>query len=266
MLHGGITRALLTRFRGWDTPSRVAFALAAVLMIGVVVFGRELPADQRQNALIAIAGLFVMMQVIFLYANRGMVSALTRAQRQYLAGDLDGARHTLETALARQPRSDYRLQTLLGNTYRQLGMIEPSHEILTKAVQAAPQHHFPLYGFGRTLMTMGRYADAASAFSAAIAHGAPDVAHLDHAEALYRSGAPAQAIRAALDAAGTPPEAHRTLWAAYLRWRAAEGSAPQAADIAAGIAYWQATAQRFAHTPYGQDLASDLAVLTKETS
>lgn len=256
---GGVTRGFLHSFRGWDGRSRLAFMIAGGLMIALVVFGRGLPDDQRQNALIGIAGLFIVMQGIFLYANRGMVSALTAAQRQYLAGEFDAARQTLETALEKGGRPDFRALTLLGNTYRQLGQVEDSLNTLTKAVQAAPNHHFPRYGFGRTLMTAGRYADAAEAFAHALAYGAPTVAYLDQAEALWRMGDPDSAAHA-LGSVGTPDEPYRALWADYLRHRLTGGERPTVTDGDA-LVYWQAMAERFAHTPYGAALAADVAYL-----
>jgi tetratricopeptide (TPR) repeat protein len=264
-MHGWITHAFVTRFRGWDTPSRVAFAVAAVLMVGIVVFGQALPPDLRQNALIAISGLFVTFQLIFLYANRGMVSALTVAQRHYLAGDLERAAQTLEGALANAKRPDFRALTLLGNTYRQQGRLTDSHETLTKALQAAPEHHFPWHGFGRTLMSMGQYSEAVTAFESALRFAAPAIAHLDHAEALYRSGAGAEPVLAALDRADPQGEPARMLWAGLLRWRAGAAPAPPPELVEQGSPYWLATAQRFADTPYGAAVAHDLAAL-KEAS
>jgi len=227
-------------------------------MIGLVLFGRGLPEGLRQNALIAVAGLFIVMQAVFLYANRGMVSALTTAQRAFLAEDFTSARDTLEQALAKTQRPDFRTLTLLGNTYRQLGLADESYDILTKAVQAAPSHHFPWYGFGRTLMTLGRYTEAVEAFERALAQGAPPVAHLDHAEALYRGGAGAAMVLQALNSADVTDEPYRTLWSTYLRWRVAGEDAPSRTLIDSGIAYWQAMAQRFAHTPYGHSITADL--------
>jgi len=262
---GGITQTFISRFRGWDNPSRSAFLIAGGLMIGLILFGRALPEGLRQNALIAVAGLFVVMQGVFLYANRGMVSALTVAQREYLAEDFVGARQTLETMLAKGLRPDFRALTLLGNTYRQLGMADESFDILTKAVQAAPHHHFPWYGFGRTLMTLGRYTEAVEAFERALAQGAPPIAHLDHAEALYRAGAGSEMVLQALDAAGGSDEPYRALWLAYLRWRAIGENPPSRDLIEAGGAYWRAMAERFAHTVYGQGINADLKHLQEIT-
>lgn len=261
---GSITQNFLDRFRNWDSASRIAFLSAGFLMIILLTLGRGLPAELRQNVLIGVAGLFVVMQGIFLYANRGMVSSVTKAQRQYLSEDFDAARQTLEQALAKSSRPDFRALTLLGNTYRQLGMADHSHDVLTKAVQAAPQHHFPWYGFGRTLMTLGQYAEAAEAFERALALGAPAVAHLDHAEALYRAGIGAEMVMQALDAAGDSDEAFRALWAAYLRYQVSAGAFPNSDLIADGLEYWQAIAQRFSHTPYGQAVSEDIASLSKE--
>lgn len=258
---GGISEAFLSRFQNWDRASRAAFLIAGVLMVVLVIFGRGLPDDLRQNALIGIAGLFIVMQGIFLYANRGMVSVLTTAQRQYLAEDFETARQTLESALEKTTRPDFRALTLLGNTYRQLGLSDKSYELLTKAVQAAPQHHFPWYGFGRTLMTLGRYAEAVEAFERALALGAPPVVYLDHAEALHRAGAGSEMVLQALDSATEPEEAYRELWATYLRWRLTGQDAPDSELIADGIGYWESIAQRFAHTPYGQAVSTDLASL-----
>jgi tetratricopeptide (TPR) repeat protein len=230
-------------------------------MIILVLFGRDLPNELRQNALIGIAGLFIVMQAIFLYANRGMVSVLTAAQRQYLGEDFTGAQHTLEAALEKAPRPDFRALTLLGNTYRQLGMADESHQALTKAVQVAPQHHFPWYGFGRTLMILGRYTEALEAFERALSLGAPLVITIDYAEALYRSGGDTETVLAVLAKAPQPDEAYRELWAIYIHWRITGQDAPDRALIDDGIVYWQAIADRFSHTPYGRAVSDDLLIL-----
>lgn len=264
MRFGQITASFLERFHHWDRASRTAFILAGGLMVFLVIFGRGLPDDLRQNALIGIAGLFIVMQVIFLYANRGMVSTLTTAQRHYLAEEFTAARDLLEAALANTAKPDFRALTLLGNTYRQLGLADQSHQTLTKAVQAAPQHHFPWYGFGRTLMTLGQYNQAIEAFERALQLGAPTVTLLDLAEAHYRAGAEAALIIDILQKAPPPDEAYRALWADYLHWRISGGEVPDPTLIADGIGYWQAIAQRFAHTPYGQAVAADLTVLQEQ--
>jgi len=259
---GGITRTFINRFKGWDNASRLSFVIAGVLMVALVLFGGNLPDELRQNALIAVAGLFITMQAVFLYANRGMVSALTAAQRQYLTEDFVGARQTLENALENRQRPDFRALTLLGNTYRQLGLSDNSFEILTKAVQAAPHHHFPWYGFGRTLMTLGRYGEAVEAFQRALAEGAPAVAQLDHAEALYRAAAGSEMVLHALAAAEVgDDEPYRALWSAYLRWRITGKNPPSRDLINAGMAYWEAMAERFTHTPYGRSISADLKQL-----
>lgn len=252
---GRITAHLLARFRAWDRPAQIALVIALLLIVLVLVVGRLGPDDLREPALIGLLGLLIAVQVIVLWANRGMVTPYTQAQRHYLAGDFEAACAVLEK-VRQAGKADFRALALLGNAYRQQNRLDDSITVLEAAIAAQPNHHFPLYGFGRTLLIQGHYAEAADAFDRALEAGAPPVAHLDAAEAYFRLGN-AVAAREQLLAADSD-EPHRQLLRAYLLHRLDTGDPPDEALIQAGLPYWEANAARYADTPYGAALAADV--------
>lgn len=253
MRFGATARAFAAGLRDWDARSKTAMGLAIVLLVVVLAVGGRLPDEHRSSVVIALVGLLVAMQAIFLYANRGMVTHITHAQRLILAGRYDEAASLLEQHADDAP--DVQTLTLLGGAYRMLGRVDDSLQILTKALQLSPKHHFARYSFGRTLLASGQYAQAIEAFSQALDHGAPAFARVDLAEAEYRAGRAFQLP----DAAGLEP--HVDLMARYILWRTGQGGAPDAALIDAGLQYWDKAAARFADTPYGADLQRDIDLM-----
>lgn len=258
---GSLTAFILSRFRQWDRPSQAAFLLAVGLLIPALIAASTGAENLRRPALFAVFGLLMMAQAIFMWANRGMVSPFTRAQRLYMRGDLDAARAILED-LRNQGKADMQALTLLGNLYRQLGLLDESTQVLYEAVNNSPNHYFSQYGFGRTLLVAGHYADAAEHIDQALADGAPPVVAVDAGEAYYRIGDFERARQRLIQAqphAGAEP--HRTLMTAYLLFRLDAGQPPHPALIHAGLEYWQAQAALFAHTPYGAALADDIRAM-----
>lgn len=257
MRMGRVTRTLLRMFMAWDRSARVGFGVGLALLavaLWALIAG---PPELRQSALIGFGGLVIALQVIVMWANRGMVTTYTRAQRHYLAGEFDAACDLLEAERAAD-RADYRALTLLGNAYRQVGRLDASAEVLRAALEARPNHHFPLYGFGRTLLVQGQYDEALRTLHAARDAGAPPIVNLDIGEALYRLGARADEILPFLAEDTTADEPYRGLLAAHLRHRLGVGPAPDPALIVDGLPYWQAAVERFAGTPYGAALAADV--------
>lgn len=257
---GRFTALLLNGFRRWDAAARIAMLIAVALLIvaiGVAAFGGQ---AVRVPALIGIFGLLVVMQATFMWANRGMVTAYTQAQRAYLAEEFETARDLLET-LRQSGKADVRELTLLGNTYRQLGLLAQSKTILLEALDKHPEHHFPLYGFGRTLLSEGHYEDAAQTLRRALDAGAPLVVQLDLGEAYYHLQQWEDAIVTLQSAAALDQEPYRKLMTVYLLYRLGAGDRPSRTLIESGLSYWQANAERFHLTPYGQALAGDVDAL-----
>ena len=250
---GSVARGFTAGFANWEMRSKLAFALAAILLVIVLIIGGSRPAENRSAVVIGVIGLLVTMQGIFLYANRNMVTPFTQAQRLILDARYEDAISILERAISENP--DAPTLTLLGSAYRMAGRIGESRQILTKALQMSPKHHFSLYSFGRTLLASGLYAEAEDAFGRAIENGAPPFARIDLAEAAYRAGHSFEVA----DAADNEP--HVALMASYLKWRAGQGEPPQPALIKTGLPYWGKTAARFEHTPYGPDVERDLDAL-----
>lgn len=253
MRPGSVARGFTEGFAHWEMRSKLAFALGAILLVIVLIIGGRLPAENRSAVVIGVIGLLVTMQGVFLYANRNMVTAFTQAQRLILETRYEDAISLLESTISENP--DVQSLTLLGSAYRMAGRLSESHQILTKALQMSPKHHFSLYSFGRTLLASGLYAEAEDTFRRAIENGAPPFARVDQAEAAYRAGRSFEVA----DAVGSEP--HVALMASYLQWRAGQGEPPQPALIEAGLPYWGKTAARFEHTPYGPDVERDLDAL-----
>jgi tetratricopeptide (TPR) repeat protein len=254
---GRLTAYLIRSFRTWERSSQVAMMIALVLLIIVLTALFFAPLNFRQPTLIGVIGLVIIIQIIFMWANRGMVTPFTQAQRFYLAEAFDSARVVLESALdAGKP--DSQLLTLLGNTYRQLGMLDESQEVLTKAIELRPFDHFSLYGFGRTLLVRGLYAPAAEAISQALQAGAPPIVQFDLGEARYRQGVADEARLSLELARRLDQEAHRALMTDYLLYKIGVGEVPPRELIQSGLPYWQDNAERYRHTPYGKMLMHDV--------
>ncbi|MCS7070300.1 MAG: hypothetical protein NZM00_02265, partial [Anaerolinea sp.] len=184
-------------------------------------------------------------------------------QRAYLRGDFDQTRRILEGE-REAGRADMRALTLLGNTYRQLGMLSKSREVLSEAVDRNQNHHFPLYGLGRTLLSQGEYAEAFEVLARAAQAGAPAVVQLDVVEALYRAGRLEEGARLLRTLEGDRSlsegaEPHRLLMAALLRHHLLGEPAPSQELVKAGLPFWEAASVRFADFPYGDALAQDIA-------
>ena len=257
---GKVTAYLLKAFRSWERSTQLAFVMAFILLLisfGVVLVGS---GTLRQSALIGFVGLIIALQIIFMWGNRTMVTAYTLAQRRYLAEDFIGARDILET-FHNTSKPDVNSLTLLANTYRQLGNLDKSEEIVKKALALRPFDHFPLYSFGRTLLIRGLYAQAIDTLKQALEAGAPSIVEFDLGEALYRN-ANFDASAEVFERIRNPQqEPFRLLMTDFLLYRMARNDAPNAVEVTAGIDYWRELANRFQTTPYGQLLVHDVALM-----
>ncbi len=246
-------------FATWDRPIQISVLTGAILLLVALVVGIFAPPQARAPILIGAGLLLLVVQVAVLWGNRGMINTYSQAQRHYLAGEFDVAVRVLEAARA-TGKINARLLTLLGNTYRQLGRLDESAAVLYEAVDKTPDHYFPLIGFGRTLLAQGDYTAAAQTFIRARAVGAPPLTLVDLGEALHRQGDSEGARAALIESLGAPFEnmPERALMQAYLLYRLGETEAPEPALIAAGLPFWAAASERFAHTPYGAALYDDI--------
>lgn len=253
-----LIRRVTRDFPTFERPVQVALVLGIALFVIVLVAALAGDAQLRLPALIGAFLLVLVMQAAVMYGSRNLVRPLTQAQRAYLIGDFEHVLRLLEP-LREAGEADMRALTLLGNTYRQLGRLDQSVAVLREALEREPNHHFPLYGYGRTLLAQGDYVRAAELFVRALDRGAAPVVQLDLAEALYRLDRMAE-TRAALQGEhmADEREPHRVLMAAYLRSMVDDGAFPDAALITAGLPYWQAMQARFAATPYGAALRQDI--------
>ncbi len=248
---------LLSVFSAWETSTRIAFIAALTLLVMSLILMRFGPAEVRQPALIGFIGLIIVSQVIFMWGNRHMVTPFTQAQRRYLAEDFEGARLILEKLHAEE-KPDVSALTLLANTYRQLGMLDESEEIVRKALLLKPFDHFPLYSLGRTLLVEGKYNDAILVLQQAIEAGAPELVEFDLGEAFYRAGNISDAQTTFQRIRQMKQETFRRTMTDYLLYQMGDSEPPERELVLAGLAYWKSAAFRFQHTPYGRTLADDV--------
>ncbi len=251
-------RRIWRDFPGWERPAQISFLLALLLLVTAFVMVLIAPQEERVRFLIAFGALMLVSQGIVLWANRGMVAPITQAQRAYMRGAFDEVLKVLEP-LRQSGNADITHLTLLGNTYRQLGDLQASESVLSEAVDKVPNHHYSLYGFGRTLIVQGRYEIGADYVARALAAGAPPIVRFDLGEALYRLGRWDDAQKYLSDI--PPDEVHRVLMAHYWHYAMGMAESPSEALIVAGLPYWVAQVERFSATPYGEAVAQDVAQL-----
>ncbi len=254
-----LMRDLIRDIRAWDSASRVALMIALVLCVGFGLAAAFAPVMWRQPAIIGLVGLIIVTQLILLWGNRGMVAPYTQAQRHYMHGEFEKTRNILEP-LRDCGNTDIRVLTLLGNTYRQLGMLDESEVILRCALDKESLHPFPLYGFGRTLLSKGNYHEAVIVLEKAIRAGTT-VAQFDLGEVYYRLGQWQQAQTHLQAIKPSLQEPYRALMADYLLYRLGIGMPPTPALVREGLPFWEESAKRFQATPYGIVLAEDILAI-----
>ncbi len=253
---------LIRQFQQWEPTAQIGFGLASLMMIPFAIVARTGPEGIRLPATVGVIVLVIVSQGIFMWANRGMVTTLGRAQRDYRNGDFEAAVGVLES-LRNDENADYRVLTLLGNTYRQLGQLEESEAVLYEAVNISPDHYFPHYGFGRTLLIGGHYQEAISHFEQALEYAAPSGVRFDLGEALYRYGDFASALEQFRLVQGVKNiEDYRLLMAVYVLCKAQESAPPDSDLIESGLPYWKNVARLYADTLYGEAVLRDIESIT----
>ncbi len=261
-----LTNHILRRqLRTWDRASQVAFVIGTLLLIVFIALALTASPSDRPTFLVVAGAVLLVTQGVVLWANRGMVTPLAKAQRAYLAEDYETVIEMLEPD-AEHTELDVKGWMLLGSAYRQLNRFDRSLASLENALRIEPNHHFSLYNFGRTLLVQGDYAAAVPYFEAALQAGAPEALRADLAEALYRTGENAAAlehlhqVQAVLSDDSADPA--RRLWVEMMRFRLGDSARPDRHLIKAGLPYWAAAAERFQATPYGAALREEIAAMT----
>jgi len=256
----GILFGLLREMRYWDRASKFALGIALVLLvISLTVLSTQ--PDLRTPALIGTVGLLIAIQVIILWGNRRMVTPYTEAQRHFIAGEFEQVLAVLEASLRENEnegkKPSVKELVLLGNTYRNLGQVEESAKLLNMALERTPNSPFALYGLGKTQLSAGDYDAAIEAIEIALENGAPPIVGFDLAHAYYRMNDGKSTLEI-LQRLPTVNETYRQIFVAYLQYRLADATHPTAEQISAGLPFWEAEVERFAHTPYGQALQEDV--------
>src|SRR5688572_29188624 len=91
----GILIGLLGEIRRWDIASKIALAIAIILLVldAFVLFTQP---DLQTFALIGGVGLVIALQAIFLWGNRSLVTPYSRAQQHFLRGEFEDVRDILK--------------------------------------------------------------------------------------------------------------------------------------------------------------------------
>ena len=280
-----LLRAILQQVKYWDVPTRLAFYTALGLMVPVALAASYGPESARTPAIVGFIGLVFAVQSIVLWGNRHMVTAYTRAQRAYRDGRMEETIDILEAWWREADDGSGRFGTLrdvdalvlLGNTCRNLALLDRSREVLAEAIRHQPEYYFSLYGFARTLLVSGNFEQSVPYFRRAIEkRNSPPIA-LDLATASYFTGQPADAVKL-LKTGYEWQNAYQTLWAGWLLKQCGdetdtlsdgrESTVQTQASVDAvrqdGIAFWQAEVGRFGDTNYGRLVASELSAMMRD--
>jgi len=261
----GILFIFWQQMRTWERSTRVAFFGALALIPVLFLLAVIAPASIQTPVLVGLAGVLVVTQFIAMWGNRNLVTTYTRAQRLYLNGELEAARDVLEAArdthAASERQLDVNIATLLGNIYRSLGELDASEELLRNAVKTAPQAQFPRYGLGRTLLSKGSYALAASELEIVVKDFDNAAALFEIGHARYRMGEH-EAARVALNQSlQSDLEDYRELMARFWLHILGDEQTFSFDLLEKGLVFWKAEVKRFRNTPYGQAIEEDIQSL-----
>lgn len=241
---------------------RVQFAAAIGVLEWILMAGLVLVLEEDQRWMLGIVlGASTCLQLIALLWRKAPTDAFSLAQASFMRGEYEETALQLEILLLEDPHHG-QAQTLLGNTYRQLGRLDESEFTLQQAVAAAPQDAFPSYGLGRTLLAKGHFEMASQQLGHAVANGSRKATMVELALAQFLANQTEQAITTAKSAARQLQlEPYRVLMVNYLLQQLTQDQlavAMMQRHAEAGLPYWQAEAQRFADTPYGERLTQEL--------
>lgn len=256
----GLVASFWRDVQAWDRTVKIGIGMAMVLLVVLIILTLIAPQEARPAFLISIVGVVIVAQSLVLWGNRHLVTAYTRAQQQFLAEDYAAARDTLVASIAETERKGKRPSidtlTLLGNVYRNLGLLKESEDILTTALQRQSRNPFPLYGFGRTLLAAGRFAEAETFFQRALDAGGPAGMAFDVALAQVLQNSSEAAIPVLREVSEDMTQDVTRRWMAYtllpFERRASLSLSPEETLFAEE--FWHKEAERFASTPYGQQV------------
>jgi tetratricopeptide (TPR) repeat protein len=252
----GILLGLVGEIRKWDIASKVALAIAIILLI-IDTFVLFTVPNLQMPALIGVVGLLISIQVIVLWGNRNLVTPYNQAQKAFVEGNFELARDILKADIDNSAKPPIDSLVLLGNAYRNLGQLRESESVLRIALARKPYYHFALYGLGKIRLVMGDYDEAIQHFEKALKAGSPEIIRFDKALAHYYLGENEQAL-AELEKMPDSGEIHRQAFSVYLFYTLKDARIDPRLVIN-GLPFWEAELGRFSNTVYGKALAEDVA-------
>ncbi len=257
-------RGLQRRSPSWDMPTRLAFAMALVLLAILLAVGLAGPPQLQLPARIGAFGLLVTLQLLYLWGNRRDISPYHQAQQHFIAGDYAAARSLLE-ALPERGRESVDALVLLGNSYRHLGQFETARRALQRALDRKPRHHLALFSMGKLLLIQGQFPAARQFIESALEAGAPDLVRLELGQCHFLQGEKQSAQEQFL--AARPHLLESPEQVALLDCYLHQLGVAQAPDIGSEtIQFWRGEAQKAADTAYGEHLLQFVRAWTSAAS
>jgi tetratricopeptide (TPR) repeat protein len=261
-----------------DPRLRLTVGVTLLIALALLLILPQLDEDIQFPVVVAVAVGTGILQMVLIFWRSPRRTSLLEAQRAFINGDYRRAAQLLELHLKivdqQDKTPDVKALTLLGNTYRQLGRLNESENTLRQALTIAPEHNFPLYGLGRTLLARGEYSHAAEYIEQSLEKGGRKAIRTELALALYYAEADeatiVQICKKALRVLNI--EKHRALMAGYLLYNLYQNQ-PDIEEherlfaqrimhnSTDGLAFWRGEASRHAHTDFGKRLTRDIQAL-----
>ena len=246
----GLGLRLWRVFQAWERPLQGAAGIALAILALALLAVLFAPLELRGPALVGAFGALIALQLLVMWALRGMQTAQSLARRAFQRGDFTSCCQLLEIE-ADAGRASRSMQILLAFAYRQQGLLKES-EVLARQLTAADAQYSPAWrALGQTLLARGEFCEAALALARASELHADSRVELGLARHLAgERDAAATDMRDALAAVGLSAS-H-----AWLAGRVLGSAGEERAD---GSAYWREEAERFSHTEYGAALSAYFA-------
>lgn len=254
-----LLRDLARRLPEWEASVKLSLALAVILLVLLIALGFGGPEETQFPARIGAFGLLVILQLLFLWANRRDISPYHQAQTHFVAGDYRAARSLLE-GTPESSRVSVDALVLLGNCYRHLGLYDESAAALERALQIKPTHHLALFSRGKLSLVLGEYLSAADMIQKALVAGAPEIVRFELGQAYFNRGEYKEAAKQLkLFISANPDDLPLVLLSHYCLYKMTESEIPGKELTRAAIDHWRDEAIKYESTPYAGSLRQIVA-------